>query len=62
MHCIRKEYMVSTHLVEDPLLTKMGEEVHSLWVADASGSLLLDLWGKMADDIQPGDMLRLIGG
>lgn len=43
----------------NPQKTRDGHEIHSLKIADRSGSVTFNVWNKTGELIRPGDILRL---
>ncbi|KAJ3328472.1 hypothetical protein HDU91_004093, partial [Kappamyces sp. JEL0680] len=41
-------------------VNQKNEPLYSIWVGDASGSIIASAWGSQYQDLEPGDMLKLI--
>jgi hypothetical protein len=49
-------------LLEEVFRNKENESLFSIWIGDASGSIILSIWGDMYQHIQSGDMLKIRDG
>jgi hypothetical protein len=57
----RSLYYMYVHLLESPVVTKEGNILSRVLVADQSGSIYLSLFDEVGEAIKPGDILSLDG-